>query len=796
MEKLMSEVAVTADQEANLPVKDKNVFTFQRMGGLDQIALLNDWDWQNLDRLDPKLWMAMSCPTQGLEFSPETLELLDSDHDGRIRAQEVRDAVSWLCLRLVHPESLRKENPNISLSSLRTDTPEGQSLINAVNLILKQQKHSESDEITPTEIDDVIAEASGYPFNGDGIVPPDSASTDQLSGKLSLRDYIKIGLSITGGMRDASGKPGLDATLSEEFQKRLEEASNWRKSLANTPLPLGEATGKAWSLIQKVGPKLDDFFSRCRLASYAPAALPGISGELALQPQALVEENTPAALVNPEALLALPLARVNPEGVLDLKTGLNPAWRKELTSLISLTSPLLGEKTTASLDEDQWDKIKGAFAEYAAVLDKKPSWPQPDPDAEHIENPDMPTLALAPADDPLKRSFLPLTPGEAMSALDDQTLAALLAPKMKAGFDNLVEKDIKAPPLASFQELRKLSLFQKNIYTFLRNFLSFLDFYDLNKNAIFQAGTLYLDSRSCLLCVPVDDIDNHARLSAQSQLCLIYCECKRLKADGAEEKCTIAAALTQGNLASLIDGRHGLFIDNAGQEWDSQIVRIIHNPISLREAAWAPYIRISNMISEQIQKFVADKDKEAGDMAQKAIQDAATAKKDDAQKAQPFDFAKSAGIFAAVSVAVSVLSAAFAYIANSLASLGWLWPFAIVAVFVAISGISMLIAWFKLRKRNLGPLLDASGWAINKGAPINLIMGAALTGLGKLPPNSIRDINDPYSLPEILKAQKRKTRFWNCIFLICVLAIIGFWAFCYFIGEPAWLGALRGKWGI
>lgn len=789
-------VPVKAAQGAPAVSDSKNVFTFQRMGGLDQIVLLNDWEWQNLDKLDPKLWMAMSCPIQGLEFSPETLALLDADNDGRIRAQEVRDAVAWLCGRLVHPETLREGKAAITLASLRDDTPQGQALALAVKLILDQKGRGQNGEIYPSEIDDVIAEASGYPFNGDGIVPPDSAPEDAVAGKLSLREYIDLGLSIIGGMKDASGKPGLDANLAQELAKRLEEVKAWRAEHAATKLPLGENTAEAWTLMEKLGSKLDDFFDRCRLAAYAPSAMPGLSGELRLQSPALTEESDPNALVNPETLLALPLARINADGILELKKGVNPAWHKDLTRFATLAKPMLEKSAPGTLNEEAWSHVKEEFAAYAAVLAKKPVWPTPDPDSEKVENPGMPTLALAPANDPLKRAFLPLEPTETAASLDDATLAAMLDPKIAAGFAELVEKDAKAPPLASFQELRKLSLFQQHIYTFLRNFLSFLDFYELDKKAIFQAGTLYLDSRSCLLCVPVDDIDNHARLAAQSQLCLIYSDCTRINADGAEEKCTIAAALTEGNLISLIDGRHGLFIDNAGKEWDSQIVRIIHNPISLREAAWAPYIRISNMISEQIQKFVADKDKEAGDMAQNAIAKMAEAKKEPGQKAAPFDFAKSAGIFAALSVAVSVLSAAFAYIANSLASLGWLWPFALVAVFVAISGISMLVAWFKLRKRTLGPLLDASGWAVNKGAPINLVMGATLTALGKLPPNSVRDFNDPYSLPGMIQAQKRKTRFWNTVFLLCVGALACFWAYCHFVGEPQWLAFIRAQLGM
>ena len=316
-----------------------------------------------------------------------------------------------------------------------------------------------------------------------------------------------------------------------------------------------------------------------------------------------------------------------------------------------------------------------------------------------------------------------------------------------------------------------------------------MDFYEPEKKAIFQAGTLYLDSRACGLCVPVGDLETHVRLAAQSHLCLIYCQCQRTEKDGSTATGTIAAALTVGDLVSLIDGRHGLFVDNDGKEWDTKIIRVVHNPISLREAAWAPYIRISNLISEQAQKFLASKEEAVGKATGNAVA-TLTAPPKAGETKQPFDFARGAGIFAAVSVAISVLSAAFAYIANSLASLGWWWPLALVGIIICISGPSVLIAWFKLRRRSLGPLLDASGWAVNQGAPINLVMGQSLTSIGKMPPNAVRDLDDPYSLPARLRKRQSKMKFWFWFILILALIIGGFVLYCNWLGIPEWLAVV------
>lgn len=762
-------------------------FTFQRLGGMDQFVLRTDEEWRSLNKLDPKLWMALSCPIEGLEFNAATLELLDADHDGRIRAQDARDAVAWVCERLVHPSVLGEGASEIRLDNLREDTEAGKRLVLAAKLV--QEKHG-GETLKISEIEKVIAEAASYQFNGDGIVPPDSANTAPQDAPLAenMGEYIRQALGIIGGMKDASGKPGLDSGLRDAMNKMLMEAKEWRAKLKAADLPLGENTAHAWMLFTRLETKLDDYFRRCHMAAFAPDCLPHINGEDALA-------NMVTGALEQEVLEKLPLGRVASKPELFLDSGLNPLWSEDLLEFWHLAAPLAGTVSEASITEKAWQKVRAAFSDYAAVLNARPSWSGAPADATRVASPGFPTLAEAPAGDDLGRAFLPLDPVGTVSSLSDARIDELLSSAVAEAFDKLVKEDLAAPPLASFQELRKLALFHAHLYIFLMNFLSFLDFYTPGKKAIFQAGTLYLDGRACLLCVPVEDVDAHARLSAPSHLCLIYCACAHKATDGAEENMTIAAALTEGNLAALIEGKHGLFIDNDGKEWDTRIIRVLHNPISLREAMWAPYIRISNMISEQVQKFVAAKDQAISDASAKLAATPPAEAKEAAPKAG-FDFAKSAGIFAALGLALSAVSAAFAYIANSLASLGWWWPLAIVAVFICISGPSMLMAWFKLRRRGLGPLLDASGWAVNNDSPINILMGATLTLLGKLPPNAIRVFNDPYSISPKVRARRRRIR-WT-IFILALLCAIGLavWGWWLWKVQPAWLVEARHWLGI
>ena len=71
-------------------------------------------------------------------------------------------------------------------------------------------------------------------------------------------------------------------------------------------------------------------------------------------------------------------------------------------------------------------------------------------------------------------------------------------------------------------------------------------------------------------------------------------------------------------------------------------------------------------------------------------------------------------------------------------------PLGLIGLLLAISGPSMFIAWLKLRQRNLGPVLDATGWAINGHVKINIPFGGKLTQQAKLPAGASRSLIDPY----------------------------------------------------
>lgn len=296
--------------------------------------------------------------------------------------------------------------------------------------------------------------------------------------------------------------------------------------------------------------------------------------------------------------------------------------------------------------------------------------------------------------------------------------------------------------------LERLARYCRDLMALANNFVAFKDFYTHAGPGIFQVGTLYLDGRACELVVAVNDAGKHAALASLSRLCLVYCDCTR-----GSEKRSIAAAFTAGDSDQLMVGRNGVFYDRQGRDWDATIGKIVDHPISLRQAFWSPYKKLARMVAEQLQKLAASKATAVeGKLAETA---AGVGKKIDGAGAPagkpaptPFDVGKFAGIFAAIGLAVGALGTALASMVTGMLGLAW-WqiPLVVVGLLLLVSGPAVIVAWFKLRARNLGPLLDANGWAVNARAKINIPFGTSLTQLARLPEGAQRALSDPYAEP-------------------------------------------------
>ena len=709
---------------------------FFRSGGFDQVRLETGADLKALAQLDPKLWAALSCPTSGLEIDSKTLELIDSDGDGRIRLPEIIAAVQWATSVLKNPDDLAWGFASLPLDAIDDSTPEGADLLASARQILINLGKEEVTILTAEDTADTAKIFANTRFNGDGVIP--AAAADSEAVKTVIEDII----ACVGAEGDRSGEPGLPQEKIDLFFTEAQAYADWwaeGERDAASILPLGEGTEAAEAAFERVKSKVDDYFIRCRLVAFDPHAAeplnPALADYEALGKKAL----SPAA----EEVAALPLAKIEADKPLSLDQGLNPAWVAAMADFrAKVVQPLLGAK--ANLDTVQWAGLCAKFAAHEAWLANKQ--------------------------------------GAVVEPLGIQRVRAILAGGYQETLTALVEKDKALAGAANaIDSVDRLVRYHRDLFRLLNNFVSFRDFYTPGPKAIFQVGTLFLDGRSCELCLRIEDIGKHSGLASLSGTYLAYCECQRQGA----EKMTIVAAFTNGDADNLMVGRNGMFFDQHGQDWDATIVKIIEHPISVRQAFWYPYKRIGKMIGEQIEKMAAAREKAVHDQAAAGVADAA--QKTEAGKAPtapPFDVGKFAGIFAAIGLAVGAIGTAIASVVTGFLGMkAWQMPLALVGLVLVLSGPSMVIAYLKLRRRNLAPLLDANGWAINTRAIINIPFGTSLTRLAALPPGAQRSFTDPFA--------EKKTPWKSYLFL---LLLVGGMAFLWHKGRlQEWWGRYIAK---
>lgn len=693
---------------------------FFRAGEVDQVVIRTGQDIAHIGELDKKLWVALACPTRGIEFDGATLDLIDVSKDGRIRPPELVAACEWAVARVRDPQVLADGGDVLQLSSINDETAEGALLLAEARRVLELAGQTHAGSITLAQVQERLASLQALRFNGDGVVSVATAEGDEALAGLIARIQ-----ALYGAVDGSDGVPGIDRSKAEAFWADVQSLQAWFAQAAELgchlqPRALALAAAEA---VNAVHAKVDDFFARTRLVEFDANAKvplnPTAEGYAALGAQVL--SNTS------ESLAGLPLAAVTGERSLPLVHGVNPAWAPALQKLREqAVQPVFGDALTV-LTEDQWEQLKTMLA--------------------HCQQ----WLAACPA-----------TP---LGSLGEAEVQALLGSGLQDALAQLLDHD-DAEKEHSLQAmaLEKLIRLQRDLLALLNNFVSFSRFYR-REGAAFQAGTLFLDGRSCDLTVEVADAAAHSALAAMAKTYLAYCECKR---EG--QKKTIVAAFTAGDVDFLFVGRNGVFYDRAGNDWDATIIKLIDNPTSIGQAFFSPYKKFVRMIEEQVAKHAAAKN----DVVNTSLSDNATKLVTAPKDLAPAPAAAAAprktdvGTVAAIGVALGSLSAVMVGIFGKFIELGPWIPVAILGIVLAISGPSMLIAWLKLRQRSLGPILDASGWAINGRMNINLGLGRSLSQTAKVPVNAKRNYADPY-------ADKHGLRNALCLLGLLVVALLLVW---------------------
>ncbi len=709
-------------------------------GGFDQVRIDSARDLLSLDQLDQKLWVALACSTGNVHFDKKTLFMIDTDNDGRIRAPELIAAIKWSAGLLKNPDDLVPGGDGISFDMINDDSDEGRSLAVSVKNALKTIGKDESETLTLADAQALEKAFRAKGFNGDGIITEESAVDESL--KSVIRDII----SVTGSVVDRSEKPGIDIEKLNSFFSQLHEYDSWLTEAEQMKFtyPSGDNVKdpfEAVDIILSIKDKIDDYYLRCAVAEFDDNAADLFNNN----EKGYIDFAGKILSADSHELAGFPLARIKGQNFLPLSSGLNPAWIEKVRKLESIVlKPCFGSRESLSLSD--WDILLSIFKPLISWKSRKPN--------------------------------------QGFDLIGKDRVRHLTCGTAKAQLTVLIEQD-KAEEVfySTISNIEKLIRLRRDLYKLSINFVNFKDFYSKGDPAIFQAGTLYLDQRSCNLCIKVDNPDKHSMTAAMAGTYLAYCDCTR---KGESGKITIVAAFTNGDSENLMVGRNGVFYDRNGKDWDATIVKIIENPISIAQAFWQPYKGLVRVIESQVAKRATDAQTQSSEKLSQAANTAVNADKmkiDTPLQPKKLDI----GIVAALGVAAGALGTFIATLLGYVAGIVKLGPLAVVGAIIGlvalISAPSIILAYTKLRKRNLGPILDASGWAINGRARINVPFGAILTHVAAIPPGSHRDISDPY-------AEKKSP--WPKLLFICVLLYLAFTALNHFGYIDFWAGGLIG----
>ena len=708
----------------------KYKWEFVNLGGSSRVRINSGEDIVHLPELDPKMWTVLSCPVTGLEIDDKSLAFMDVDGDGKIRVNDVLATSKWVTSLLKTDDLLLDGKDSIDINDIDQGTEAGKKLYNSAKQILANLG-KEGTVISLTDTADVAAIFVKTRFNGDGVI------TETTSENPDDKAAVKAAIACFGGVADRSGAIGVDAPMIEAFYKALADYVAWKEAAVEAPF--GDKTDAVIDAYNSLDAKVKDFFMRSKLAAFSPDSTASLDVQTA-SIQAISAENLTGKT---DEIASYPIFRITGKSEIDLSAPVNPAWSAKFNLVKEVAF-----KDKKVLTEADWAELGSSLAAYIGWKAAKA--------------------------------------GASVESLGLDAIKDFLAKDRKAVLLDFVAQDAALEEdAANIDMVNKFLHIFRDFYRLLRNFVTFDDFYTKDKDvsAIFQSGRLIIDQRECRFCMQVADMAKHSASAATSGMFLVYCDCTTKSKPG---KITVVAAVTVGDIGDLIVGKNAVYYDNDGVEWDAVITKIIDNPISVAQAFWSPYRRMAKTVENLINKSAADKDaKIMADATAKinAVPATGTAGAA-AAPAQPFDIGKFAGIFAAFGMAIGSLGTALTKIFGGVLNM----PIhktllAVVAIILAISGPAMVLAWLKLRRRNIAPLLNANGWAVNAASKISIPFGETLTDAAKYPKMKLKD---PYAKKGLAPWKKWTISFASLVVVLAVLWLVNLFAWAKLPSPLPW----------
>ena len=687
---------------------------FRRIGGSIQPVAEKFDSLKAVLELDEALFAVTGLDIISLRANPKFLEYLDTDKNGKIRTDELKEAISFMLDVLKDGTGVDERSPVLKLDRLDTDSATGGEIYKSARQVLHNIGKETAEEISLEDLKDQRQINSCVTQNGDGIVTSDSAAPE-------LVDTIDLAVKFTGGSVDVSGSVGINGKQLDEFVAAARTLIAWhREADGNSALlPFGERTHEIHACFSQIKSVVDDYF----LSSETLAFLDSDPERLAKK-DSIADVRTPADVM--QMLRKIAIASPSPDGNLDLAGAINPLWADKIgrfAALPEVEEYLNGRKLAA----ESWRKFSAKIAPAADWYARRPALP----------------------------ALFDTTRQELENAVSDERIDAV---------KEMIAKDIEAgTALAGVEKLRKLILFQCNMLDFLKNFLNLGALFEPGIHSLLQTGRLIMDGRHFSLAVPVSDLAEHKSIVLGSNICVAYVEVSR-GLPAALKKQLLAVAITSGSMRNLFTGKRGVFFDAAGDVYDAKVTDFLRQPVSVSEALKSPFLRLGEFLGKQADKIMTAKSSEAQQNLGKAI----TTGKLPQQETKQNQGVSGSMLLMGGGIGLAAIGSSVAFIVKSLQNISIMNIVAVlIGILIVFGGPIVVISLIKLYRRDLGRFLEASGCALNFPMRLSWKLGNFFTMVPRRP-------NSSYLSPELkARAKKRRSVFRTILLIILLLLLIG-----------------------
>ena len=668
--------------------------TFRRYGRSYHLQIETAADLENVLDLDEAHWVATNAPIRTINCDETFLGLLDSDSNGRITCQDMKGAVSWLLGSLRDYAAVAERSHKLQLSAINTDTYEGAKIRGAADKILSKLGQSDAGEVTLEQVRQIKTEVESMPVSEAGVVLP------QATQDAEIQEFLGDVIAATGGAPHPSGTPGVGSVQLDQFIADAAAYTNWHDQGAipggmdkTQVMPFGVETATAFAILESVRGKIDQYFAQCEALALDEQFIRRMGWtESELQD---IDFDDPAAIE--EVLKKAPLAKANATRLLSFEDPVNPYYAETLERFRRIVAgPVLGD-CGATLSAVQWTEIKSVFAAH--------------------------------------QSWVQAKSGAAVEPLGRDKLQVYLDQRFAEAVRNLIAESTKtAFVLENIRLLERLILYQAFMIDLANNFVSLPHLYDPDSRAMFEMGALVMDGRRFNLAVRAEDRGQHAAVAKTSNMFVVYVEVAGREAGQAYE---VAIPVTSGGKGNLCVGKRGVFRDIRGNEYDARVVHVIENPISYREALVSPFQRLGKLLTGKIESMTAAAEKKLDAQVSTPPNQIGPQGMAGGQAPTQGSGLLTGGLLMGGGVAVAALGSAVAYITKTLGGVPKLNIFLGIlgAILLVLFPIS-IVAFLKLRRRDLSAILEGSGWGINSRMRLTHKLGRFFTEKPEYPKGS------------------------------------------------------------